>query len=104
MEVAMFYDIEQIKEANEKIGHHFFSKGAVKAFKDITYPDLWNLPDGGALFIHSIKPPHGKRLYKVRRVFSDGIVTVNSRGSFATLNRARAEAEEWAQEIAQEAK
>lgn len=95
----MFYDVEQIKEANEKIGHYFFSKGAVKAFKDITYPDLWNLPDGGALFIHSIRPPHGKRMYKVRHVLSDGIVAVNSRGSFSTLREAREVAERWAQEF-----
>lgn len=69
------YTMQQIKEANRALGHHWFDPGAMRFFGTRLCPaTVKGLPDGGALFVSSEQPPHGPRGYGVRRVHPNGAV------------------------------
>lgn len=58
--------IADIKEANKRAGGHFFDRAAMKFFGSKIFPSVYRGPDG-FYFVTSEQPPHGGRVYKVRR-------------------------------------
>ena len=67
--------IDEIKQANRNLGHHWFDAGTMRFFATrICNETVEELPDGGALFVTSEKPPHGERAYAVRRAKPNGEV------------------------------
>ena len=66
----MFNSIDEIKEANESAGKHWFSEGAMAFFKTIIHHETIN----NNYFITSEKPPHGERGYCIRHASECGSV------------------------------
>ena len=86
----LYTSIDDIRAANERLCHHFFSPGARRFFRS-------RILDGviqGCLFItserHSDRDP---RLYTIRRAFPSGCVsTVGTFQGYRTAAQARAAA------------
>ena len=84
----MFKSIDEIRKANEAIGHHFFDDDSMAFFGSKVYPTVY----GGRYFVTSEKRPRSSdpRGYTIREAQEDGdIVTVGDFQQFATLNAAR---------------
>lgn len=68
-----YFTIEQIKEANKKLGQYFFSPDTMRFFKSKVYdPVISNM------FITSEVYGSNPRHYRIRKVYDDGyIINVN---------------------------
>ena len=89
----MFANITAIKRANKGIGHHFFSKGALRFFNSTVYPRVY----GGRFFVtsefhcgtHESHCGTTPVRYTVRGAQQDGAVkTVSEFQEFATKDLA----------------
>lgn len=85
---SFYYHIDQIKEANESNGFHFFEKGAMRFFKSRILSEVY----GGQYFITSEVPPQSSRKYTIRRahLISGNIITVGKHCEYATAAQAKA--------------
>jgi hypothetical protein len=61
----------ELKRANKKLGHHWFSEGTMRFFKSQIESELTS----EGYFISSERPPHGARAYAVRLAREDGSIT-----------------------------
>jgi len=82
-----FSTLDEVKQANASIGHHWFDRDTLRFFSSRFSETL----HGGRFFVSSERPPHGPRAYTVREALSDG--SVETRGEFmAYANRRQAQA------------
>lgn len=82
----MFANITAIKRANKEIGHHFFSKGALRFFNSTVYPRVY----GGRYFVTSeFSSGTAPVRYTVRGAEPNGAIkTVSEFQEFATKDLA----------------
>ncbi len=86
----MYNSIEEIQEANERLGHHFFSKDTMRFFSSRIGTTIY----GGCLFVTSEQNKsiiNGKRQprgYTVRIAREDG--SLNTVSDFNKLTRSQA--------------
>jgi hypothetical protein len=90
----MFNNLTEIKEANERIGYHWFDESSMAFFDSILYPTLIQHPEG-AFFVSSERCDGGPRLYTARFARLTG--EVNTVGPFQGFG-SWAEAYDWATE------
>jgi hypothetical protein len=89
-----FNDIEQVRAANKRLGHHWFDADTLRWFNSRVGGTLY----GGRYFVSSERGFDrqiwgGTRRYSVRRANPNGsISTVGDFGQFATLKQAQAAA------------
>ncbi|HEY6019372.1 MAG TPA: hypothetical protein VIY48_05535 [Candidatus Paceibacterota bacterium] len=89
----MFDSIEDLKQANEDAGYHWFDKGAMEFFDTIVYPELIQHPEG-AYFISSERfDSSSPRLFTVRFTRFSG--ETNTVGPFQGFN-SQVDALRWA--------
>lgn len=62
--------ISDVRAANKAIGHHWFSRDTMRFFKTRIESTLYK----NGTFITSEQPPHGPRVYSVRRAMADGSI------------------------------
>jgi len=67
----MFKTIDDVKHANQAIGHHWFDRDAMAFFKTKYESDIIR----GRFFVTSEQPPHGPREFRVRMAADDGKIT-----------------------------
>jgi len=85
--VALF-SIQAIKDANAKIGQHYFSPDTMRFFKSRVMQDVFPLEDG-ALFVTSERREGDVRRYTIRRAWDDGdITTLDGFQSYTSRNGA----------------
>lgn len=90
------WDIDEIKEANENAGRYFFSPDTMRFFESEIDEEVFQ-GAGGIYFCTSEQPPHGPRVFKVRRFNPDnGDVWSASSEWFKSLGDAKEIAEELA--------
>ena len=78
--------IAEVKEANKKEGHHFFSKDTMNFFNSKIESKLYQ----DKYFITSEKYDNGPRLYSIRKGQESGIIcTVGNFQRFKTIEEAR---------------
>jgi hypothetical protein len=93
----MFKDIAEVKAANKAAGSHFFSPNTMRFFNSIIESSLYK----NQCFITSEKPPHGPRIYRVRKVKGNDGSIIDSIGPWLkNIETARtvARAGEWKEE------
>jgi len=84
-----FTTIDDIRRANERLGHHFFESAAMRFFASRVLADVFPAADGsGAYFVTSERGPDMARRYTVRLARSDGSVV--TAGEFQAYGSARA--------------
>lgn len=89
----MFNSIEDLKQANEDAGYHWFDKDSMEFFDSVVYPGLIQHPEG-AYFISSERfDSESPRLFTVRFTHFTG--ETNTVGPFQGFN-SKAEAWNWA--------
>jgi hypothetical protein len=77
--------IEYIKTHNHAIGHHFFTKGAMRFFNSRILPTVY----GGRYFITSERFDHNSpRYYTIRECVAGHIETVGEFQEYATSGQA----------------
>ncbi len=81
-----FRNIAEVKQANEAIGHHWFSPGATRFFNSRVSGKLVN----GRYFVSSEKfDLNSPREYTIREALADGqIETVGQFGGYKTFREA----------------
>lgn len=86
----MFQSIDDIKQANQEHGYHWFDQDSMEFFDSIVYPNLVQHPEG-AYFVSSEKfDSRAPRLFTVRFARLTGDVsTVGPFQGFATQLDAR---------------
>lgn len=91
----MFHSIEEIKRANRAFGQHFFDADTMRFFNSRVYADLYvrkgeEQGEDVTYFITSERNGDGPRLYMVRYVLDNGLVSSASEfQQCETLNKAR---------------
>jgi hypothetical protein len=83
-----YRSVAEIITHSKNIGHHFFSKDAMKFFGSKVYEDLHL----GKYFITSEKDnyrPDHKREYTIRKCVDGDVSTVGVHGQYASLRAAR---------------
>jgi hypothetical protein len=84
-----FTTIDDIRSANERIGHHFFDRATLRFFSSRILDDVFPAADGsGSYFATSERGPGMPRRYTVRLARSDGSVV--TAGEFQAYGSARA--------------
>ena len=79
-ERAIFDNIDQVREANERAGHHFFERGSMRFFNSRILDGVY----GGRYFITSERFERKPRRYTIREVSDNGhINTVKCGHSYA---------------------
>jgi hypothetical protein len=73
--------ISDIKAANKAAGQHWFSRDTMRFFGTRIESKVYK----GGVFITSEQPPHGPRMYSVRRACADG--TIDTVGKFCGYQR-----------------
>lgn len=68
-----YHDLDEMETANKRAGYHYFSQGAMRAFKSRPYPGVFE----GRFFIDSTKFVSSKgeskpRRYAIRALLDDG--------------------------------
>lgn len=91
--MAQYDTLEQIEQANRRLGHHWFDADTLRWFKSRLSPYIF----GGRYFVSSERGDryiwNGRRRYTVRRANDDGSVSTASEfGQFATMKGAQAAA------------
>lgn len=89
-----FTTIDDIRRANERLGHHFFESAAMRFFASRVLADVFPAADGsGSYFVTSERGPGMPRRYTVRLARPDGsVVTAGEHQAYATARQAKAEA------------
>jgi hypothetical protein len=88
----MFKTIDEIKAANEALGHHWFSPSTLRFFRSRVLSTVY----GGRFFVTSEKrtgwrEPDQPRLYTIRKASDDGsIETVGEFQEYRTARQAKA--------------
>ncbi len=62
--------IDDIKALNQRAGRFYFSPDTMRWFKG-RVSDTIHRGAGGVFFVHSVKPPHDRREYRVERFDTD---------------------------------
>ena len=62
--------MQQVREANEATGQHWFSPSTIRWFNSRIGRTLY----GGRYFISSEQPPRGERMWSVREAMPDGTI------------------------------
>ena len=80
---AVYFVIQQIKDANKAIGHHWFEPGTLRFFNSrVSGPVIGNM------FVSSEKGPDGVRRYTIRKCTNGAINTVGEFQAYATKAQA----------------
>ena len=80
---AVYFTIQQIKDANKAIGHHWFEPGTLRFFKS-----RFSGPVIGNMFVSSEKGPDEIRRYTIRECTNGAINTVGEFQAYATKAQA----------------
>ena len=90
--------IYDIRKANEKAGHYFFSEGAMRFFRSRVHDEVY----GAGFFVTSEAAPDEPRFYTVRFAQPDGsITTVGEFQQWASRSAAHATAKHYAKQHAE---
>lgn len=65
-----YSDIDEVREANERGGRHFFEESTLRFFDSIIEPEIYS----GRFFVTSEKGPDEIRRWTVRRARRDGTI------------------------------
>jgi hypothetical protein len=87
-EGMLFTHIEQIKEASDRAGSHFFSRGAMGFFRSRVLSYVFH-GKGGIYFVTSEKGPNEVRAFTIRK-FNPVDADIDTFGPFNELTRERA--------------
>ena len=80
---AVYFTIQQIKDANKAIGHHWFDAGTLRFFNSrVSGPVIGNM------FVSSEKGPDEIRRYTIRECTNGVINTVGEFQAYATKAQA----------------
>lgn len=86
------HTLTQIKNANERRGHRWFSPDTMRWFNSRVSSTVYPVPDG-AVFVSSERRWDDTRRYTVRYCSDDGVIdTVGEFGTFASRSGAHAAA------------
>ena len=81
--MAIYFTIQQIKDANKAIGHHWFEPGTLRFFNSrVSGPVIGNM------FVSSEKGPDEIRRYTIRKCTNGAITTVGEFQAYATKAQA----------------
>ena len=85
----IYGSIDQVRQANERSGYHFFDQSTLRFFSSRVLSNIY----GGRYFVTSERGPGMARAYTLRRVNDNGsIATVGEFQSYATARQAKAAA------------
>lgn len=86
--------IDDIRSANERIGHHFFDRATLRFFSSRILDDVFPAADGsGSYFATSERGPGMPRRYTVRLARPDGsVVTAGEVQAYGSARAAKAAA------------
>ena len=86
--------IDEIRRANERLGHHFFERATLRFFRSRILADVFPAADGsGSYFVTSERGPGMPRRYTVRLSRPDGsVVTAGELQAYGSARAAKAAA------------
>jgi hypothetical protein len=72
--IMALQNMNEIRAAAAKGMSHWFSAGSMAFFGTRLFESSVKPTKSGALFITSEQPPHGARMYSVRRAYDSGVI------------------------------